>query len=254
MSGNGGERYIVKNDASIDRGEKGMSFVRKISVTSAFLAVFLGCGAVAYYISHETDPAVRLAKELINDKNNVAAAFFSPDDDLRSLLVSLIEAENKRIRIAIYTLTDKAITHALLAAHRRWVTIECIVDRGYGSDMYSKVGQLANAKVPLWVYQTASDERSSALMHNKFAIFDDTIDHRSIVWTGSYNFTARASERNQENVVILDDPNIVKRFSEQFELLKTRSLQISGEIQTNRGSVRKSEPSWIENALSLFRS
>lgn len=230
------------------------SLGRKLLVIIAFGVVFIGFAAVAYYVAHETDPAAQLAKKLINEKNNVAATFFSPDDDLRSLLVSLINAEQKRIRIAIYTLTDKSITQALLAAQRRWVTVECVVDRGYGADMYSKVGQLASAKIPVWVYQTSPNDRSSALMHNKFALFDDTIDHRAIIWTGSYNFTARASDRNQENVVILDDPTIIKKFSEQFEILKTRSLQISGEIQTTSTEVPKPEPSWIKKVLTLFQS
>jgi phosphatidylserine/phosphatidylglycerophosphate/cardiolipin synthase-like enzyme len=232
-----------------------MPFLRKISAILAFVCVFAGFATVAYYIAHENDPVVRLKKQLINEKGEVAAAFFSPDDDLRTMLVSLINAENKRIRIAIYTLTDKTITQALLAAQRRWVTVECIVDRGYGNDMYSKVGQLAQAKVPIWVYQTAADDRSAALMHNKVALFDDSIDHKSIVWTGSYNFTVRASDRNQENVVILDNPAIFRRFGEQFELLKTRSLQISGEIQTTgTASAPKPEPTWIDKAFNLFRS
>lgn len=166
-----------------------------------------------------------IMQKLVNNRGEIAATFFSPEDDLRSLLLSLINSERKRIRIAVYSFTDKAIAQAVHAAHRRGVSIECIVDKGYEADAHSKVGKLAQSGIPTWVYIT-SDAQNAALMHNKFALFEDTLDHRAIIWTGSYNFTKSASDRNQENAIILDDPLVFNRFSQQFEFLKTQARRV----------------------------
>ena len=188
--------------------------------------------ALAYIVSQHENPEVKLAKLLIDDENHVAQAFFSPDDELKSLLITLIDAEKKSIKIAIYTFTDKMISKALMRAHERGIAIECVVDPAYGNDRYSKIAHIANKGIPVWVYQSSLEERASSLMHNKFALFEDNIGHHSLIWTGSFNFTVRADERNQENVVILDNKRIIEKFANQFEVLKKRSLLINGNLLT----------------------
>jgi phosphatidylserine/phosphatidylglycerophosphate/cardiolipin synthase-like enzyme len=49
-------------------------------------------------------------------------------------------------------------------------------------------------------------------MHHKVIIID-----RSIVITGSYNFTASAEDRNDENIVIFFSPEIAHLFIVEFE-------------------------------------
>ncbi len=154
----------------------------------------------------------------------VVQPFFSPDDHLSTRLIRLIDAEKKRISIAIFKLTDKAITEALIRAARRGVLVEGVVDRSYGQE----VCMLANAKIPLWVFQTASNKSEAGLMHNKFMLFSQTIEGKALVWTGSYNLTMRANEKNQENVVIIENEDLFEAYTKSFERLKKRSLQLSG--------------------------
>jgi phosphatidylserine/phosphatidylglycerophosphate/cardiolipin synthase-like enzyme len=51
-------------------------------------------------------------------------------------------------------------------------------------------------------------------MHHKFAVFDA----RTLL-TGSYNWTRSAAEDNRENVLVVDDPRLVRPFVETFEEL-----------------------------------
>jgi phosphatidylserine/phosphatidylglycerophosphate/cardiolipin synthase-like enzyme len=200
--------------------------MRKIAVGAVFLGTLTVCALVAYGISTYDD--YRLKQNLIAEDGTVAHAYFSPEDDLRSLLISLINAECKSIRFAIYTFTDAAIAQALLQAAQRGVAIEALVDRSYGHDKYSKVCTLANAHIPVWVYQTAANEKEAGLMHNKFCLFEENAGKKSLLWTGSYNFTNRASSKNQENIIILDTPSIIESYSGYFARLKSHALQISG--------------------------
>ena len=48
-------------------------------------------------------------------------------------------------------------------------------------------------------------------MHNKFAIIDNRI-----LLTGSYNWTFSANNRNDENLMVIDDPEIIEIFQNQF--------------------------------------
>lgn len=202
------------------------SLVRKVAVLVSFIAVLGAFGAAAYWFSYKDER--NLSKALSTHQGFVAQSFFSPDDDLRSLLISLIDAEKEQISFAIYTLTDRLIAEALLRAQKRGVKIEGLVDRSYGQDRYSKVCVLANAHMPIYVYQTSSHEREAGLMHNKFMLFAKTVDNKELVWTGSYNFTKRATEKNEENVVIIENKSLYEAYKKYFERLKRRSLQISG--------------------------
>ncbi len=212
---------------SIGKEKTMISLFRRLILVGVFCLVLAGFGTIAYIIHKAQDPEQYLIKTLVDENQNIAKAFFAPDDDIKSLLISLIAAEKKRICVAIYTLTYKDIAQAFVSAHKRGVRVECVVDPGYGGDRYSKVSLLANDKIPVWVYQTGAD-REASLMHNKFCVFEDNIMNKTIVWTGSYNFTVRATTRNQENVLIIDNKRIAEQYLKQFEVLKTRSLLISG--------------------------
>ncbi len=200
--------------------KKKLQKLRKLLFLSAFVLV-LGCFGIASYIAQGSyGPEERLRSLLVED-GKITKALFSPDNNLRSVLLNLINCEKKRIVVAIYTLTQKEITNALIAASKRGVCVECVVDQYFGTDKYSKVNMLANNQIPVWVFK--ADSFGNGLMHNKFCIFEDNIYGKSILWTGSYNFTNRADNANQENVIILDNQKIIDRYLNQFEVLKNRS-------------------------------
>jgi DNA uptake protein ComE-like DNA-binding protein len=51
-------------------------------------------------------------------------------------------------------------------------------------------------------------------MHHKFAIIDN-----HLLLTGSYNWTFAANNKNEENLMVIDDPEIIARYQNQFEKL-----------------------------------
>ena len=88
--------------------------------------------------------------------------------------------------------------------------------------------------LPLASYRFKGNNKafsSEPLFHNKFAIFD-----KKVVFTGSFNWTVAANTRNQENVVVIDDEEVAKKYEAQFAFLfgntsqkiPGRSLSISG--------------------------
>ncbi len=135
----------------------------------------------------------------------LAEAWFSPHSDCAGRLVQLINRSKKSIDVCVFTITSDRLTHALLEAHSRSVKIRIITDDMKAGDLGSDITDLANAGIDI-----VTDD-SPAHMHHKFAIFD-----AATVITGSYNWTRSASRVNQENLIVSQNRDLLRRFSEEF--------------------------------------
>jgi phosphatidylserine/phosphatidylglycerophosphate/cardiolipin synthase-like enzyme len=150
-------------------------------------------------------------------------AFFSPDDNVQEILVQLIAQEKKSIKIAIFSFTDGKIAHALLDAAGRGVHVEIIVDASGLRDKFSKIDILKESGIKVTVYDPKNNTVYNNIMHHKFVIFGNNIGGKSLLWTGSYNFTKSATMNNQENVLVLDEIHLIQKYAHQFELIKDRT-------------------------------
>lgn len=151
-------------------------------------------------------------------------AYFTPHDDLTALCVAMINAENKSIHGAMYMFTDKKVAQALINAKKRGVDVQMILDQismiGCG-----KGTLLQEQSVPVFVHRTqAFNPYTMALMHHKFFVFGCNKDNKSLLWTGSWNSTLRATAHNDENVIVLDDEQLVAQYLENFFKLQARLL------------------------------
>lgn len=166
----------------------------------------------------------------------ICQAFFSPHDDLKTILLDLIAQEKKSIQVAIYMFTDKELAQALIDAKKRTIDIQVVADGGCLKDRYSKIPQLQKEGIAVYLYQPKDQESMlSDILHHKFVIFGKNINDKTIVWTGSFNFTKSANARNQENVVVLDDASIVQQFKNQFERLKKQIMATTQVLQAKGG-------------------
>jgi phosphatidylserine/phosphatidylglycerophosphate/cardiolipin synthase-like enzyme len=123
---------------------------------------------------------------------------FTPWDDAEGALVRAVDGARRQIYVQAYLLTSRPLARALIAAHRRGVTVEVLADREMTSkaDGGSRVPMLASAGIPVSV------EVRYAAAHNKIILIDPE-DAGNAVITGSYNFTFAAQARNAENLLIV---------------------------------------------------
>ncbi len=146
---------------------------------------------------------------------------FAPDDQPIEKLMSLIKKSHKKIYAAVYMITDKKIAQELINAKRRGVDVKVVVDVSTIDSLYGKGSMLKENNIDLYVFRSKSKrqgkkEFAGALMHNKFALIDDQL------WTGSFNWTKRANNENQENVIVTTDKEIYAKFEQHFHILKDR--------------------------------
>lgn len=154
-------------------------------------------------------------------------AFFTPQDDLTALLIKMIDGEEKCIFGAMYMFTDKKIAQAIINAKNRGVEVILILDQ-ISMAACGKGKLLQDQGILVLVHKTEGfNPYTIPLMHHKFFIFGCNRHKKAWVWTGSWNCTLRATQHNDENVLVLDEPAIVTQYLEHFYHLQQKLLSFS---------------------------
>lgn len=133
---------------------------------------------------------------------------FSPGNECVFRIVDLLTATERCVDICVFTIADNRISSAILGAHRRGIQVRVISDDHKARDLGSDIEEFRKAGIEVRL------DESLDHMHHKFAVFD-----RKSVITGSFNWTRSASERNQENLVHINDARLVKAFLGEFDKL-----------------------------------
>ena len=139
---------------------------------------------------------------------------FSPLGHCDQVMISWINASQKTLDGAIYGLTDEPIAQALIAAHKRGVNVRLVHDRTQAAGKRDVTQELQAAGIPVHI-QRGSE---GGILHDKFLVIDHTY-----VLTGSFNWTANATQKNDENFVVVDDQ--APKFEKEFERLWARQSQ-----------------------------
>lgn len=132
-------------------------------------------------------------------------AYFSPNGGAAAAIAKRIDAAKTTVHVTAYAISEDALTRALIAASARGVQVRMIVDRHEQGGPGSTAGKIKKAGVLTRV------DRAHALMHNKYAVIDD-----SIVITGSMNWTTSGDAKNAENTLIIENPDLAKIYQEDF--------------------------------------
>ena len=168
-------------------------------------------------------------------------AYFSPDDHPADRLISLINSTKRKIYGAVYMFTDALIAQALINAKKRGVDVKIIVDTATMDYEYGKGELLKENGIDVYVFtiQGKKAKFGTPLMHNKFALLDKQL------WTGSFNWTKSANQKNQENVILTTNKKVYARYEKQFEILKGRAtaarLYRSNNKQSNQSGRQRNK-------------
>ncbi len=140
----------------------------------------------------------------INDPANYA-------NSIERKLIDKINAAQTSIHIASFEFNLTPVAEALVAAHQRGVDVRWVTDDEYGLEADSdpdggQFAMLTEAGIEV------RDDGRSALMHDKFWIFDG-----ETVWTGSTNITINGIFSQNNNVIVLHSPEIAAMYEREFQ-------------------------------------
>ena len=132
--------------------------------------------------------------------------FFSPQDKaIANGVIPLIKNAKKYIYIPTFVITHRELTAELIKAHSRGVDIKIIADALNASTKHSKHQELRNAGIGV------KTENYAGKMHSKTMIIDD-----EYLIIGSMNFSFSGESKNDENMIILKNPEFAKFYKEFF--------------------------------------
>ena len=162
---------------------------------------------VIFFTAAQTQQSESTIPKVAFNANASYQLCFVPDGaSCQQLLVDSINAAQKSIRVQAYSFTNSVIAKALIDAKNRGVNVQVIVDKSQHSERYSIVTLLINAQIDVYI------DIHPAIAHNKVMIFDN-----ASVFTGSFNFTKAAQQKNAENGLLINDANLAQQYADNWQ-------------------------------------
>jgi phosphatidylserine/phosphatidylglycerophosphate/cardiolipin synthase-like enzyme len=141
--------------------------------------------------------------------------YFSPDDGTSARIVDLIQEARESVYFMAYSFTSDDIATALLDKASEGVIVAGVFEETqYYSNIGTEYDRLHDAGLDVRL------DGNLRNMHHKVIIIDE-----QIVITGSYNFSASAEKRNDENTLIIHSPEISEAYLAEFERVMAAAQQ-----------------------------
>ena len=132
------------------------------------------------------------------------SSYFSPDDGVESIICSELRGATSSVYFMTFCFTSRPIAGELIDLHEQEVEIKGIYETR-NINRYSTYSSLLENNISVIL------DKNPATMHNKLFIIDNCT-----VITGSFNPSKHANLDNDENILIIRDPEIAAMYAEYF--------------------------------------
>ena len=153
----------------------------------------------------------KVSEDLMRPKPRYMDAFFFPNLDNVQKLERYIKMAKKSLLICVFNFTNDVLARAVEHVHNQGVSVRVITDDECMTNRGNDCQSLADAGIPV-----RTDSATEYHMHNKFMVVDGVF-----LLTGSFNWTFQAGKSNQENLLVVDHPFYIERYTTEFEKLWT---------------------------------
>ncbi|TRY83062.1 hypothetical protein DNTS_004471 [Danionella cerebrum] len=145
-----------------------------------------------------------------------------------SRLMEHLLSTRTSLDLCIFSFSNMELSRAIFLLHKQGVIIRVVVDREYMSITGSQIGALRKAGI------NVRHEMSSAVhMHHKFAL----VDGRKLI-SGSLNWTLTGVQSNKENVIVTEEPELVRPYQLEFLKLWEASDPANHRAQSLNGQLK----------------
>jgi len=135
--------------------------------------------------------------------NHEIENYFCPDDGCAEQIIDEIRKAEKSIYFMTFSFTNEEIADAILFNDK--ADIKGLFEKRGSGSKYSQYNRLKDFGLDVRL------DRNSYTMHHKVFI----IDNRTVI-TGSMNPTGAGNRKNDENILIIHDKEITKKYVEEF--------------------------------------
>lgn len=142
----------------------------------------------------------------------VLGIYFSPKGGCANQVVNWINRANRTIHVLIYSFTLDSIGDALINAYKRGVEVKVVFEKDQITE-YSEYQKMRAVGIEV------RNDTNPEYMHDKVMIIDGMI-----VFTGSFNWSANAEEKNNENLIVIRSTRIAGVYEGEFERVWGQSV------------------------------
>jgi phosphatidylserine/phosphatidylglycerophosphate/cardiolipin synthase-like enzyme len=158
-------------------------------------------------------PSQLVDQSVVINGTPIQVIFTSEDPAIEPAIVPLVNSATTSIRFLAFSFTDFPLADAMLKRAQAGVSVEGVFDKTQSGGKGAELGTLFCAGIPV------RQDGNPQFMHNKVII----VDERYVV-TGSLNFSTSAEESNDENVIIIDNPDIARLYMQDFERVYSQGI------------------------------
>ena len=142
---------------------------------------------------------------------------FSPANDPIAAMLETLDKADHSVLFMIFSFTHADIRDKLIELHNRGVQVVGVFDESQGRGRYSVDEELAEAGIPIYI-----DGNNNAIgfaggkLHHKSMIVDAMTASDPTVTLGSYNWSANATDYNDENLLVVKGGELAAAYAEEF--------------------------------------
>jgi phosphatidylserine/phosphatidylglycerophosphate/cardiolipin synthase-like enzyme len=131
---------------------------------------------------------------------------FAAQGPVEERIIATLRGAQRSISFLAFSFTDDEIAGAMLDRRAAGVALAGVFETTGSNTEFSEFGKMKERGVP--VYQ----DGNPWVMHHKVIIIDERI-----VIFGSYNFSNNAATQNDENLLIVENPDIARAFKAEYD-------------------------------------
>jgi len=128
--------------------------------------------------------------------------YFSPEGGCAEAIVDNLTRARVSVLVQAFSFTSAPIAKALVEAKKRGVNVQVILDKSNRTEEYSSADFVQRASIPTYI------DAKHSIAHTKVIV----IDGRTVL-TGSFNFTKAAESSNAENLLVIQDVELAKKYT-----------------------------------------
>lgn len=145
-------------------------------------------------------------QQSVTVNNTPITVLFASEDGVLGHVIPYVEKAERSVRFMAFSFTDYPLAKAMIDRAAAGVDVAGVFEKVGSETEHAELRTLLCAAVPV------RQDGNPSFLHHKLII----VDERFVI-TGSLNFSTNAEESNDENVIIVDNPEIAALYMQEFE-------------------------------------
>ncbi|MBZ0288421.1 MAG: hypothetical protein K8I30_12460, partial [Anaerolineae bacterium] len=159
------------------------------------------------FLSRQFGPRSPARNTAIYNQDGTAIQItFAPENNVLLAVTNAVQGARTSIRFMAFSFTEDSIGQAIQERAAAGVSVQGIFERTGSETQFSELTPLFCAGLPV------RQDGNRYVLHHKVFIIDNTT-----VITGSFNFSANATQSNDENLLVIQDPALAAQYSAEFD-------------------------------------